>query len=226
MTHQALHGLKIELNPVAGGETGGDLRIADLRRDQVKTLYRGEQLVLFGHYWGSGEAKLALTGEISGQPVRFETQFSFPETAELNPEIERLWGFAEIERSLEQLALFGPDADMKQSVVDTSLEYGILSPYTSMVVLREERFQALGIKRANRDRLVQEEAALQKRQQQAVVSRRVDQAQPMFSKPRPSQGGSSGDIGLIGLYLAVTLLLIGLSLRRRSSRRGHEQGDT
>ncbi|RAI31842.1 hypothetical protein, partial [Rhodoplanes roseus] len=88
--------------------------------------------VLFGHYRGAGEAQLKLSGEISGKPVSYEARFTFPETANLNPELERLWAFAEIERELRKLDLLGSDADVKQSVIDTSKEYGILSPFTSM----------------------------------------------------------------------------------------------
>jgi len=31
------------------------------------SLYRGEQLVVFGHYWGDGEADVSLKVKISGQ---------------------------------------------------------------------------------------------------------------------------------------------------------------
>ena len=36
--------------------------------------------------------------------------------------------------------MFGSDADVQQSIVDTSKAFGILSPYTSMLVVRDERF--------------------------------------------------------------------------------------
>lgn len=55
------------------------------RRKDIATLYRGQQLVLFGHYRGNGEASLRLKGAIPGKPVSYETRFVFPDTADRNP---------------------------------------------------------------------------------------------------------------------------------------------
>lgn len=213
VTHEALHGVKLAIDPA-----GASLRIDDIRRDDIRTLYRGEQLVLFGHYWGDGDAALKLTGAISGKPVSFDTRFAFPATATRDPELERLWAFAEIEQQLQKIALFGEDADVELSVVDTSKAYGILSPYTSMLVVRDERFQELAIGRANRDRLAAETTARETRAGQPVQSVRADRGQPMFSSPAPrhsgGSGGGSGDFGLPGLLLALLVLAGALRARR------------
>ncbi|MDQ0326690.1 Ca-activated chloride channel family protein [Rhodopseudomonas julia] len=216
VTHEALHGVKLDLDP-----SGSDLTIDDLRRKGIRTLYRGEQMVLFGHYRGAGEADLTLSGEISGKPVSYKTRFAFPETVNLNPELERLWAFAEIERELRKLDLLGSDADVKQSVIDTSKEYGILSPFTSMLVVRDERFEELAIDRTNRDRLAVEDTARQKRMNTPAQTTRVDTQTPMFDAPRPSHSGGgsggSGAIGLPGLILAILVLCGTLRLRRREA---------
>jgi Ca-activated chloride channel family protein len=211
VTHEALHGAKLKFHT-----SGSAFRIDDIRGKDIATLYRGEQLVLFGHYWGQGEAKLRLSGEISGKPVSYETRFSFPETADANPEIERLWAYAEIEREMTKLAVFGPDNDVKASIIDTSKEFGILTPYTSMLVVRDARFEELAINRSNRDRLAIETTAREVRKTQPVRSVRVDNAKPMFTAPQPnhSGGGGSGAVGLPGLILAFLALIAGLRARR------------
>jgi Ca-activated chloride channel family protein len=211
VTHEALHGLKLDFDT-----SGSAFRIDDVRGKDISTLYRGEQLVLFGHYWGQGEAKLRLSGEISGNPVSYETRFAFPETTGMNPEIERLWGYAEIEREMTKLAVFGPDADVQASIVDTSKEFGILTPYTSMLVVRDVRFEELAINRSNRNRLATETKAQETRQNQPVRSARVDNAKPMFTAPQPNHSGAggSGAIGLPGLILAFLAMLVGLRARR------------
>ena len=114
---------------------------------------------------------------------------------------------------MQKLAVFGSDADVQQSIVDTSKAFGILSPYTSMLVVRDERFAELAIARTNRDRLAVEAAAKDTRKAQAVQSVRVDNSQPMFSAPRPTHsggGGGSGAFGLPGLLLALVVFLGGL----------------
>ncbi|NNE23254.1 MAG: VWA domain-containing protein, partial [Rhizobiales bacterium] len=92
VTHEALHGVKVEVKPL-----GGNLRIADIASDDIRTLYNGEQLVLFGHYWNTGAAEVTLTGKISGKPVNYSTRFDFPDKADRNPEVERLWAYQTIE---------------------------------------------------------------------------------------------------------------------------------
>jgi len=217
VTHEALHGLKLDLT-----QKDGSVRINDIRRRNNPSLYRGEQLVLFGHYWGEGEASLKLTGEISGTPVSYETSFTFPETAKRNPEIERLWGYAQIEHDLQTIGLFGPDRDLKTSIVDTSKEFGILSPYTSMLIVEETRFEELAIDQTNKKRLATEQAAQKERKAKPVQSTRVDTQKPMFKGNQPSHsggggGGGSGSLGILGLLLALSALTIGLKMRRRTA---------
>jgi Ca-activated chloride channel family protein len=202
VTHQALHGAKLKINGV---------KTADLEPQQIGSLYRGQQLVVFGHYWGDGPAEVSLSGQISGRPVNYQTTFNFPATAQENPEIERLWAFAAIEGMLEEINDFGEKPDIKQAVVDLGVEYGLVTDYTSMVVVRDEVFAARDIKRLNRDRLQNEQAAQQARAQRPAPSRRVDTAQPMYQKSRPSHGGGAMDIG----YLLLLIPLAWFVLRRR-----------
>ena len=181
VTHEALHGVEIKIDGV---------KTADLTPGHIGSLYRGQQLVVFGHYWDEGMADVRLTGRISGEEIAWETRFPFPAEATENPEVERLWAYASIREAQQLIADFGPDADLQQAIVDLAVEYGLVTDYTAMVVVREEIFDALGIKRGNRDRLAIEEAARQQRAQRAAVSRRVDTQQPMYSSNRPAHSGS------------------------------------
>ncbi|MEM8838460.1 MAG: VIT and VWA domain-containing protein [Pseudomonadota bacterium] len=212
VTHEALHGLKLDFS-----NKDGSVRINDIRRRENPSLYRGEQLVLFGHYWGSGDATVRLSGEISGNPVSYETTFNFPETADLNPEIERLWGYAQIERDMLTMAMLGLNPDLKTSIIDTSKEYGILTPFTSMLIVKEARFEELAIERTNKKRLAVEKVAQQQRKAAPVRTTRVDAQKPMFNGNQPSHtGGGSGSLGLVGLLLALAIMGAGLAMRRRA----------
>ncbi len=207
VTHEALHDVSLSIDGV---------RTADIAPRVTRSLYRGEQLVLFGHYWGQGEANVVLEGRISGQPVRYETRFVFPDTAVLNPEIERLWAFSAIEEMMREIEDFGQDADRRQAVVDLAVENGLVTPFTSMLVVREEVFAQRNIDRSNQARLTQEQTAQQQRAAQPVRTARVDAADPMFQSPRPgysrgSGGGGSGSIGFVG---GLIVLLAGLAVYR------------
>ncbi len=209
VTHEALHGVKFKIKGV---------KTADLEPQQPGSLYRGQQLVMFGHYWGDGPAEVSLSGKVSGKPVNYRTNFNFPSSTQENPEIERLWTFAAIEGMMEEIDNFGEKPDIKQAVVDLGVEYSLVTDYTSMIVVREEVFAARGIKRLNRDRLQTEHAAQQVRAQRPAKSRRVDTAQPMYKKHRPGHGGGAMDIG----FLLLLMPAVWYVLRRRREEAVHE----
>ena len=207
VTHQALHGVQLKIKGV---------KTADLTPKQIGSLYRGQQLVMFGHYWGDGEADVSLSGKVSGQPIAYHTRFAFPATATDNPEIERLWAYAQIEDMLAEMDDFGEQADLKRAVIDLGVEYGLVTDYSSMVVLREEQFEHYGIKRLNRDRLAVEQAARQQRASRPAVSRRVDSQRPMYSSHRASHSSGGGALGPWTLLL-VPPLLVSLARRRKAA---------
>ena len=203
VTHESLHGVKLKIKGV---------KTADVTPKTIGSLYRGQQLIIFGHYWGDGVADIELTGKVSGEHKKYQTQFSFPAVATTNPEIERLWAYASIEQMMEEIHNFGEDADLKQAITDLGVEYSLVTDYTSMVVVRNEVFDSRGIERKNKQRLATEHAAQQQRAQQAVTSRRVDQQQPMFTQPRASHSGG----GAVDIWMLVLLIpMIGLMVRQR-----------
>ncbi len=204
VTHEALHGVKVNISGV---------KTADITPQKIGSLYRGQQLVLFGHYWGDGQANIKIDGKISGQDKSYQTSFNFPATTNENPEIERLWGYASIEDMIEEINNFGEKADIKQAIVDLGVEYGLVTDYTSMVVMRDEVFTSRNIVRSNKQRLAVEQAAQQQRQARPAAPRRVDTQQPMYKSPRPSFGGGGGAIdpwslALFGLLAATVLVNI------------------
>jgi len=208
LTHHALHGVEVEID---------GLRVADLTPAEPGSLYRGQQLMLLGHYWGDGEADVTLSGRIAGQPASWHGRFAFPARSELNPELERLWAYDRIRALQWELDLFGPNADLSDAIVDLAVEHGLVTDQTSMVVVPDELFDALGIDRRNARRSEIERAARAQREQQAQ-SRRVDQGQPMFSGAQPRLSGSGGGAGAIDawqvLLMGVAAALVVLSRRR------------
>lgn len=202
MTHENLHGVKLSIKGV---------KTSDLTPTTIGSLYRGQQLIVFGHYFSDGVADIKLSGKISGIEKEYQTQISFPSLDKRNPEIERLWAYASIETMMEEVNNFGEKADIKQAVTDIALEYGLVSDYTSMIVLRDEMYDTYGIKRTNQHRLKTEHAAQKKRAQQSTVSHRVDNNKPMFKLPRPSFGGGGG--GAMNIWMLLMLFPI-LMLRK------------
>jgi len=195
------------------------LKVADLTPEKIGSLYHGEQLQVLGHYWGDKEATVRLSGKVAGQSVDYQTVFAMPIQSDLNPELERIWAYATIENLQSKMDYFGADQDTEDAISDLAIEYGLVTDYTSMIVVREEVFAAENIKRSNRERVATERAAQQTRAAQPPKNRRVDQQQPMYTKKRPSTGGGGSGGGAAGLPMILALSGI-LALRRRRRKLG------
>jgi Ca-activated chloride channel family protein len=205
LTHAALHGVTLDIDGI---------RTADISPRAIGSLYRGQQLVVFGHYWGEGDAELTLDGKVSGEAKRYRTRFAFPRVSTGNPEIERLWAFAAIEDIQREIADFGDKPDLRQAVVDIATGHGLVTDYTSMLVVSDATFARHGIARDNQARLASEAAAQQARARHAVQSRRVDGQQPMYPGTRASHG--SGSLGWLGLLLLLPLAWLARTTTGRS----------
>ncbi len=200
--HAALHDVSLEIS---------GLKVADLTPERIGSLYHGEQLQVLGHYWGSGEAQVRISGQVGGKIVEYQTVFTMPAQSDFNPELDRIWAYATIENLQSKMDYFGADQDTEDAITDLAIEYGLVTDYTSMIVVRDEVFAAQGIKRSNRERVAVERIARQTRSTQAPQNRRVDQNRPMYKTKRPSTGG-----GAVGLPMIV--LVAGMALYRRRKR--------
>jgi len=205
--YQAMHDVSLKIK---------GLKTADLVSSKAATLYRGQQMVIFGHYYGDGQALAVLDAKISGESKQYKTKFSFPKKATNNPEVERLWAYAKIQQLKEKSAYLGVDlGDYSSAITSTAIEYGLVTDFTSMIVMSDEQFEANGIKRNNRERRQAEQTAQAKRAASPVTQRRVDQNKPAFAKNRPSYSGGGGGGAINPLALLIMLPLVAAWLRRR-----------
>ena len=206
--HAALHDVNLTID---------GLKVADLTPEKIGSLYHGEQLQVLGHYWGSREAQVRLSGKLAGTDIEYKTSFTMPLQSDLNPELERIWAYATIENLQSKMDYFGADKDTEDAITDLATEYGLVTDYTSMIVVRDEVFAAQGIKRNNRERVATERLAQQTRAQQSPQNRRVDHNKPMYSNKRPSTGGGGSGGGATGL--PMLLALSGLLVFRRRKQK-------
>lgn len=204
LTHQAMNDVRIDIDGV---------RTADLQPQQIGSVYHGRQIILMGHYWGDGPAKVTLKTNVAGEEKTYRTRFSFPRQQGDNPELERLWAYATILQMQREIDHFGEDKDLQNGIVDLAIEYGLVTNYTSMVVLRNEMFAQYGIDRRNAKRRELETVAKAQRQAAPPSSNRADTAQPMYTSSRPSFSGGGGALG-IGALLPF-LILLAAGHRRR-----------
>jgi Ca-activated chloride channel family protein len=111
--------------------------ISDVFPRPLPDLFRGEQLEVFGRYAGDGHKTVLIRGKLHGEERVFE--YSLPFSAGQNPFVPRLWALRKIGYLLEQMRLVGETAEVKEEVIRLSKRYGIITPYTSYLILEEDR---------------------------------------------------------------------------------------
>lgn len=212
MLYEAFHDVEVRFS---GGE------VAELTPAAPGTLYRGEQLVMFGKYRQPGEVRLALTAKISGERREWDCDFTLPVEDLDNPEIERLWALSAIEEVMDEVRLHGESETLIGEIVSLGAEYSLVTEYTSMVVLNDAEAEQLGIQRRNAGRVAAERAAQQQRSSLPPTGRRVDNSGDggMFQNvPAPSLG-----TGSVGGWWLLVLLVSGISVkfggRKRNCKR-------
>jgi Ca-activated chloride channel family protein len=210
ITYEALLDAEIRISGV---------KVFDLTDETFKKVYHGEQLVFFGKYQTGGDARVTLKANLTGEDKTYTCDFRFPEVDTDNPELERLWALAFIEKieSQERIGQM-PPSESENAIRDLGLTYQIVTDYTSMVVLSDSAFADRGIERRNQTRIAREHQARATRLQQTVKSYRVDEKKPAFRFKAPSLGGGGGAIDpLTGIlaFIFSTIAAAKLMIRRK-----------
>jgi len=91
-----------------------------------------------GRYRTPGTTDITLSGTVNGaiQTFTFPNQ-TFPESSvsNLQSSIPRLWATRKIGYLLNQVRLHGPEQELIDQIVRLSIRYGIVTPYTSYLVM-------------------------------------------------------------------------------------------
>jgi Ca-activated chloride channel family protein len=199
--------------------------VFDVSPAKIPNLYRGQQLVLFGRYHKSGEAKLALSGQFLGQPSTVTAALDFPEKDLDNPEIQRMWAWRMVDEKLSQIREHGESAGPISEVVALGTKYSIVTPYTAFLVLENEaEYQRFNIERLNARRTENERAAQERQRQSdgsAQPARDVQWSSPHVPPIRDNGAGGGGGGGAVEwLFLAgLGALTAGRLWERRAKTR-------
>ncbi len=97
-------------------------------------LFAGEQLVLTGRYREGATATVTVSGEVNGEKVRYVYPGQSLAKAGGEPFIARLWATRKVGVLLDEIRRSGPQPELIDAIVDLSLQYGIVTPYTSYLV--------------------------------------------------------------------------------------------
>lgn len=130
----------------------GDITVEQLYPDTLPDLFAGSQLVLTGRYRTGGPATITLRGTVNDQEQIFTYADNlFHDGGGGDDFIPRLWATRAIGHLLNEIRLNGENPELVQSIVNLSIRYGIITPYTSYLIQEEDIFSDSG-----RDNLIEE----------------------------------------------------------------------
>ncbi len=103
-------------------------------------IFHGSQLVLIGRYRPGSSTnrpmRLTLTGGVNGRERRFlYDDLQFPEKQNDNEFLPHLWAMRRVGHLLDQIRLNGESKEIRDEIVELGTRYGIVTPYTSYLVL-------------------------------------------------------------------------------------------
>ncbi len=117
----------------------GKIKVKDMYPTALPDIFKGSQLVLFGRYEGAGAVAITLTGNVNGSEKRMTFEDRFPEASTENDFIPRIWATRKIGYLMSEIRLKGENKELVDEIVKLSKEHGIMTPYTSFLVLENEQ---------------------------------------------------------------------------------------
>jgi Ca-activated chloride channel family protein len=113
------------------------LKTVDVYPKALPDLFRGSQLMVLGRFQGGGGQKaIKLSGMVSGKPREFVYETNFAEAAD-NGFLPRFWAVRKVAYLLDEIRLRGRNQELVDEVVKLGKQYGIMTPYTSFLVLED-----------------------------------------------------------------------------------------
>lgn len=116
----------------------GDIRVTKLYPSPLPDLFKGEQLVLVGRYFGKGASAAIIEGSVNGETKKFTADVSFPVATGDNEFIARLWATRRVGYLLDEIRLHGENKELKDEVTQLARQYGLVTPYTAYLILEDE----------------------------------------------------------------------------------------
>jgi Ca-activated chloride channel family protein len=122
----------------------GDVLIEEVYPQVIPDLFSGSQLLVAGRYrlqpGSTGRTTLKLSGIVEGKKLSYQKQVDLLGSAEdsgTHAFIPRLWAARKIGYLLNQIRYQGENQEWVDAVIELSLQYGIITPYTSFLVVEE-----------------------------------------------------------------------------------------
>lgn len=165
----------------------------DVTPGTMPDLFYGSPLRVYGRYKKAGTANITIKADVMGQPIAQTVQAVLKDSDENNPQIERMWAFAQVQQLMAEMRKNGESAASVQKIISLCEGYSIAGEYASFIVLENDaEYQRWAIERRNATRVKRDDAARVRLQQelQAVRDASLADLGPKDSQQASAAGQS------------------------------------
>lgn len=114
---------------------GAGARVHSLYPRKVPALFKGSEILMFGRFKGAGPGTVTLRGNVGGETKELKVNVEWPAQDRENSFLPRIWAMRKIGHLLEDMRLTGQNQETINEIVQLSQLHGIVTPYTSQLVL-------------------------------------------------------------------------------------------
>jgi Ca-activated chloride channel family protein len=116
--------------------------VRDFYPTEMPDLFRGEQIVIVGRYAsGAKNGTINLRGKVEGKDKSFSFPVSFTSKA-AHKFVPRIWAGRKIGFLTDEIRLHGVNDELINEVIRLSKRYGIITEYTSFLILEDNNYFA------------------------------------------------------------------------------------
>ena len=119
-----------------------NVRVSDVYDKTLPDLFKGGSLSLMGRYKGTGKSTITVSGDINGERKFYKYEVNLSDN---NTELEfipNLWASRAVGYLLDQIRLHGENEELITEVTRLAKKHGIITPYTSFLILEDEAVAA------------------------------------------------------------------------------------
>lgn len=120
-------------------DISGSVRTSQAYPRDMPDLYRGSTLTIVGRYQGSGPAVITLRGRANDRAETFTFHADFPAESLEHDFLPPLWAARRVGFLLDQIRLHGEEKELVEEVARLARQYGIVTPYTSYLIVEDEK---------------------------------------------------------------------------------------
>ncbi|MFO1076380.1 MAG: VIT domain-containing protein [Planctomycetota bacterium] len=115
----------------------GSLDAYDVHPARTRDLFCGEMLQVVGRYRNSGMQTVRVRGKQNGAPKEYVFEVEFPKLAEQHQFVQTVWARQHVASLLDAIRRNGAKQELVTEVKKLATRYGIVTPYTSQLIVEE-----------------------------------------------------------------------------------------